>query len=78
MERELYMRELGVALRKARERKELSQEQLGLSTGIHRNYIGGIERGERQPTVDVVLRLAEALDTSPARLFSKAEKGATK
>lgn len=73
---ERYTEALGNALREAREGKELSQEGLSLKTGIHRNYIGGIERGQRQPTVGVILRLAAALETSPAELFSKAEAAA--
>ena len=64
---------LGRALRSLRMERQLSQEQLSLSTGIHRNYIGGIERGERSPTVEAVARLALALETPLADLFRRAE-----
>jgi transcriptional regulator with XRE-family HTH domain len=47
---------------------------LSLETGIHRNYIGGIERGERSPTVAAVATLADALDVSLADLFRQAER----
>ena len=40
----------------------------------HRNYIGGIERGERSPSVAVVVTLAGALGVSLADLFGQAER----
>lgn len=67
------LRALGDALREARQEKGLSQEELGLRTGVHRNYVGGIERGERSPTVLVVATLAEALDVPVHRLLERAE-----
>lgn len=54
------LRGLGEALHAAREKRGLTQEALSLETGIHRNYVGGIERGERSPSVAVVAILAEA------------------
>lgn len=57
-----------------RKERDLSQEQLSLETGIHRNYIGGIERGERSPTVMAVAALASALGVSLADLFKRAER----
>jgi transcriptional regulator with XRE-family HTH domain len=66
---------LGKALHAARLRQDLTQEALSLETGVHRNYIGGIERGERSPTVAVVVTLADALDLSLADLFRQAEQG---
>lgn len=44
-----------------------------LSTGVHRNYIGGIERGERSPTVATVAVLADALGVSMGELFTRSE-----
>lgn len=65
---------LGEALHEAREKQELTQEALSLETGVHRNYIGGIERGERSPSVAAVAVLANALDISLADLFRQAER----
>lgn len=65
---------LGRALHDARERRGLTQESLGLETGVHRNYIGGIERGERSPSVATIAKLADALDVSLADLFRQAER----
>jgi transcriptional regulator with XRE-family HTH domain len=74
MEVDAMMAALGRALRELREREGISQEQLGLATGVHRNYIGGIERGERSPTVAVVLRLCSEFDTTPSALWLRAEE----
>lgn len=64
---------LGRAVREARAEMRISQEELGLRTGVHRNYIGGIERGERNPSVVTICRLADALEVPPSELFREAE-----
>lgn len=68
------LRGLGEALQAARSERGLTQEALSLETGVHRNYIGGIERGERSPSVLTVARLANALGTSLSDLFGQAEQ----
>ena len=70
------LRGLGRALHDAREKRGLTQEALGFETGVHRNYIGGIERGERSPSFAAVVMLADALDVSLADLFRQAEQTA--
>ena len=60
---------VGRNIRKFREEKELSQEQLAFETGMHRTYISGIERGIRNPTVVILERLAEKLGVTPADLL---------
>lgn len=67
------LRSLGAALAEIRRDRGLTQEALGHATGVHRNYIGGIERGERSPTVATVAVLADALDVSIGELFTRAE-----
>jgi transcriptional regulator with XRE-family HTH domain len=67
---------LGEALRELREQRGVSQERLSLETGIHRNYIGGIERAERRPSLAVVAELALALDVRPSQLITSAERRA--
>jgi transcriptional regulator with XRE-family HTH domain len=52
---------LGANLRTLRLRRGLSQEALADALGIHRTYIGGLERGERNVTLRTVERLAEQL-----------------
>lgn len=64
---------LGAVLADVRRERGLTQEELSHRTGVHRNYIGGIERGERTPTVETIATLADALDFSLGELFTRAE-----
>jgi len=59
----------GQAVRRIRSSLNLSQEDWADRANIHRTYIGGIERGERNPTLTMIHRLAEALGVTPARLL---------
>jgi transcriptional regulator with XRE-family HTH domain len=61
---------LGRALRKARRDRDLSQDAVGRRAGMHANHIGTIERGTKDPRATTLLRMCEALDISPAELFS--------
>jgi transcriptional regulator with XRE-family HTH domain len=65
---------LGRVIRELRTRQDLSQEELSLKSGVHRNYIGGVERGERRPTVTTVARLADALETRASSVLEAAER----
>ena len=64
----------GEKVRELRREKKLSQEELAFRAGIHRNYLGGIERGERNPCLNNILSIADALEISPAELFSNFKK----
>jgi transcriptional regulator with XRE-family HTH domain len=59
----------GTIVRRFREAAGLSQEALAARAAIHRTYIGGIERGERNPTLLMIHRLARALGIKPNQLF---------
>ncbi|MBI3462985.1 MAG: helix-turn-helix transcriptional regulator [Planctomycetes bacterium] len=59
----------GMRVRAFRENAGLSQEQLAERAQIHRTYIGGIERGERNVGLKNILRIAGALGVAPAQLF---------
>ena len=52
---------LGLNVRLAREGKGWSQDRLSEESGLHRTYISGVERGVRNPTIEVVQQLANAL-----------------
>jgi transcriptional regulator with XRE-family HTH domain len=67
---------LGEAIRDLRDELGVSQERLGLDSGVHRNYIGGIERAERRPTLATIATLAVTLGTRPSELIARAEKQA--
>jgi transcriptional regulator with XRE-family HTH domain len=66
--------ELGTAIRDIRRERGISQERLSLDSGVHRNYIGGIERGERQPTLTTIATLAATLGVRPSELIARAER----
>jgi transcriptional regulator with XRE-family HTH domain len=57
-------------LRKLRDERGYSQEKLAERAGLHRNYIGGVERGERNVGLENILKLAKALSVSPRELFA--------
>ncbi|MBY0261771.1 MAG: helix-turn-helix transcriptional regulator [Phycisphaerales bacterium] len=61
----------GDAVRRLRLRRGLSQETLASQAKCHRTYIGGVERGERNPTLTVILRIARALGCSPPELLEE-------
>lgn len=47
-----------------------SQEDFAHHAGLDRTYVSGIERARRNPTLDVIVRLAHALEVSPADLLA--------
>jgi transcriptional regulator with XRE-family HTH domain len=59
----------GKIVRHYRIRANYSQEELANRAEIHRTYIGGIERGERNPTLLMIHRLADALGIHPSLLL---------
>jgi transcriptional regulator with XRE-family HTH domain len=64
------LRQVGTNLRQARLRRDISQEVLAIEAGVAMNYISGIERGVRNPTVSVLDRLAKVLGITIAELFA--------
>jgi transcriptional regulator with XRE-family HTH domain len=64
----------GQAVRQLREKRALSQERLGQLSHLHRNYIGGLERGELNPTLKTIQKLAAALELRPSQLLARAEQ----
>jgi transcriptional regulator with XRE-family HTH domain len=63
----------GRVLRTVRREVGLTQEQLALAADIDRTFVSLIERGERQPTVRVLFKLAAALHVSAVRLIQMTE-----
>lgn len=63
--------EFGKMVRAYRKKSGYSQEGLSDKAKIHRTYIGGIERGERNPTLTMIYRLARALEISPSQLLEE-------
>lgn len=69
MERTFTVEDFGKRLRELRKAQGYSQEGFALTVELDRTYIGGIERGERNPGLKTILRIAEALEVSAAELF---------
>lgn len=63
----------GVALRRLWKARGLSQEQLGLESGVQRNFISLIELGQNQPTISTLSKLARALGIKASELVAEAE-----
>lgn len=64
-------------VRRIRERAGLSQEELAHTARVHTTYLSGVENGRRNPTIDVVERLAEGLKVEPADLLKRDADAAT-
>jgi transcriptional regulator with XRE-family HTH domain len=61
-------------LRKERLKKNLSQEALADLAGLHRTYVGSVERGERNISIDNMERLATALGCNLTELLKEIQK----
>ncbi len=64
---------LGYVVHVQRARLRITQDEAARRAGMHRNYIGAIERGEINPTYETLLRLADGLDLNLYDLIEQAE-----
>ena len=78
MPRSEVLQIFGETVRKHRSVTGMSQEDLAAKAKIHRTYIGWIERVERNPTLVMIYRLAEALQVPPAVLLAEEPKSRKK
>lgn len=62
---------MGTNVRRSRQKAGLTQEQLALEAKIDLTYVGGIERGRRNPSVLVLARIADVLGTEPSDLLTR-------
>ncbi|QVK21400.1 helix-turn-helix transcriptional regulator [Mycoplasmatota bacterium] len=65
------VKEFGDAVRFFRKERKMSQEELAGLSGLHRTYIGSVERAEKNLTIKNVFKIAEALSIDPCDLFKK-------
>jgi transcriptional regulator with XRE-family HTH domain len=65
---------LGRSIRERRLEIGISQEGLADRAGLHRTYVGGIERGERNVSFGNLLKLAHALEVRPSALLARSER----
>jgi transcriptional regulator with XRE-family HTH domain len=61
----------GKAIRRRRRELDLSQEELAERSELHRTYISSIERGQRNPSLENIEKIAQALRISISDLFAK-------
>lgn len=59
----------GANIRRIRKQRGFSQEELAHRSGLHRTYIGGIERGERNPSLANIVAIANGLSCKAEDLF---------
>ena len=64
----------GETVRALREAKQIAQEALALEAEMDRSYLGKVERGEKQPSLDIVFRLSRVLGVTPAELVEKVSR----
>lgn len=65
-----YAKILAANVKARRKELDLSQEALALETDIDRTYISGIERAKRNPSLDLIVKLAKRLRTTPGKLLT--------
>lgn len=56
-------------VRRLRNQTGMSQDEFAEAVGIDRTYVSGIERGVRNPTINVVAKIANVLDVEPYELL---------
>lgn len=64
---------IGNRIRILRAKKNISQEELSFKADLHRTYIGAIERGEKSPTVETILKITHAFEISLSDFFTDLE-----
>jgi transcriptional regulator with XRE-family HTH domain len=60
----------GLEVKKLRAEKDITQEDLAFKVGVDRSYMGFVERGERNPTLGKIIKIAKALGIKTKDLFS--------
>lgn len=71
---EELLHELGSTIRRLRAERGFSQESFASATGLHRTYMGGVERGERNVGVVNLWQIAATLDMSLSEFFAELER----
>lgn len=69
LSKQQILKKVGERIKDLRDKVDISQEELAERAKIHRNYLGRIERGESNPPVFTIYRIAIALKTNPAELL---------
>jgi transcriptional regulator with XRE-family HTH domain len=75
IENQIILKRVGARIRAIRSAALLSQEQLADVAGVHRTYIGMLERGEKNLTVLSAVKICQALNVSLSELFEGCDHG---
>ena len=75
MAEEALARRFGALVRRLRSERGYSQEEFAFRVGLHQTYVSSVERGERNVTIGTADRIARALGTTLACMFSELERG---
>lgn len=67
----LTHKRFGKRIKKLRRERQMTQEDLAFEVEIDRSYMGFVERGERNPTLSKIAKLAKALKITLSELFQK-------
>ena len=73
MRNEFLLKEFGDRIKKLRLEKNFSQEKLSFLTGFHRTYIGMNERGERNISIKVLVKISNALEIPVSKILENIE-----
>jgi len=66
---ESFIKKFGKGIKRQRIKSDLSQEKLAELSGLHRTYVGAVERGERNISLRNIKRIADALNIEVTKLF---------
>lgn len=69
---------IGLRIKNLRRAEGLSQEELAEKMGISSKYLSSIERGKENPTLDTLIKLANALKIEPSEIFNFSHEGKSK
>lgn len=67
--------QFGEAVRALRKERGISQERLAALAGIDRAYMGGLERGQRNPSLTTMAKVASGLETPLSEVLGRMERG---
>jgi transcriptional regulator with XRE-family HTH domain len=65
---------VGQAIKEARKSKNISQEKMALLSNIDRTYASALERGLKNPSLEVLLKISEGLDYPASKIVSRVEE----
>jgi len=69
MKKEKVYKDLGKKIREIRKKKKFTQEELAWKTGVSPNFIGLIERGQKSPSLETLIKIGEVLEVPVSTFF---------